>query len=226
MKRPVRSTCFDEPRRRYLDISHHVPSSVGLASRPSSSSTSTSGATVPRQDAGDASSEAHDTGPLEVLQHPAGLPTTGRSRRFIAPLRRIRWSSIARRRSQGPSRCSLSPLPLYPSRRHLEPPPHCSDATVHLRPLEGPIALAARAAETMRLTRMSSQALPDSTCCPRVSAHPPLRALCLSNAAESIATARALLNVGPPAADPQKRPDVAPDTRVWLPAHAPLVALA
>jgi hypothetical protein len=43
---------------------------------------------------------------------------------------------------------------------------------------------------------------------------------------ESIATARALLNVAPPAADPQKQPDVAPDSPHVLPCPCPAVALA
>jgi hypothetical protein len=42
-----------------------------------------------------------------------------------------------------------------------------------------------------------------------------------TNRAVSIATARALLNVAPPAADPQKRPDVAPDTPRVLPCPCP-----
>src|SRR5260370_1053894 len=42
-----------------------------------------------------------------------------------------------------------------------------------------------------------------------------------TNRAESIATARALLNVAPPAADPQKQPDVAPDTPPRLPCPCP-----
>jgi hypothetical protein len=47
-----------------------------------------------------------------------------------------------------------------------------------------------------------------------------------TNRAESIATARALLNVAPPAADPQEQPDVAPDApRVSL-AHARAAARA
>ena len=42
-----------------------------------------------------------------------------------------------------------------------------------------------------------------------------------ANRAESIATARALLNVVPPAADPQKQPDVAPDSPRVLPCPYP-----
>src|SRR5258707_15151807 len=42
-----------------------------------------------------------------------------------------------------------------------------------------------------------------------------------TNRAESIATAPALLNVAPPAADPQKRADVAPDTPRVLPCPCP-----
>ena len=38
-----------------------------------------------------------------------------------------------------------------------------------------------------------------------------------ANRAENIATARALLNVAPPAVDPQQQPDVAPDTLRVLP---------
>ena len=42
-----------------------------------------------------------------------------------------------------------------------------------------------------------------------------------ANRAESIATARALLNVAPPAADPQEQPDVAPDSPRVLPCPCP-----
>ena len=42
-----------------------------------------------------------------------------------------------------------------------------------------------------------------------------------ANRAESIATARALLNVAPPAADPQEQPDVAPDSPCVLPCPCP-----
>ena len=42
-----------------------------------------------------------------------------------------------------------------------------------------------------------------------------------ANGAESIATARALLNVAPPAADPQEQPDVAPDSPRVLPCPCP-----
>jgi hypothetical protein len=47
-----------------------------------------------------------------------------------------------------------------------------------------------------------------------------------ANRAESIVTARALLNVAPPAADPQEQPDVAPDGPRVLPSPCPAVALA
>ena len=42
-----------------------------------------------------------------------------------------------------------------------------------------------------------------------------------ANRAETIATARALLNVTPPAADPQEQPDVAPDSPRVLPCPCP-----
>ena len=42
-----------------------------------------------------------------------------------------------------------------------------------------------------------------------------------ANRAESIATARALLDVAPSAADPQKQPDIAPDAPRVLPCPCP-----
>jgi hypothetical protein len=42
-----------------------------------------------------------------------------------------------------------------------------------------------------------------------------------ANRAENIATARALLNVAPPAADPQQPPDIATDTPRVLPCPSP-----
>jgi hypothetical protein len=42
-----------------------------------------------------------------------------------------------------------------------------------------------------------------------------------ANRAENIATARALLNIAPPAADPQDQPDIATDTPRVLPCPCP-----
>src|SRR5258708_32754812 len=42
-----------------------------------------------------------------------------------------------------------------------------------------------------------------------------------ANRAENIATARALLNIAPPAADPQEPPDIATDTPRVLPCPCP-----
>ena len=47
----------------------------------------------------------HTAGQLKFFNTHAGLADKRTFKRFIAPLRRIEWGSIARRRSQGLSKC-------------------------------------------------------------------------------------------------------------------------
>src|SRR5882757_4650214 len=100
--------------------------------------------------------EAHDTDQLKFFNTMPGLPTTGRS--SVSSLRygASGGSSIARRRSQGPSRCcAISPaIPIAsPSRTAASLQP----TTVRLRSAGRTIALAARAAgRRCGFTRTSS----------------------------------------------------------------------
>jgi Putative transposase len=77
---------------------------------------------------------AHDANQLTFFNSLAGLVDKRTFKRFIAPLRRIRWVVGAVRRARAGAALSL---PLYPSRRHLEPPPRCSRRRRHCVPLEG-----------------------------------------------------------------------------------------
>jgi hypothetical protein len=69
---------------------------------------------------------ARDAGELKFFNTHAGLADKRTFKRFIAPLRRIKWvvycKGAVRRARAG---AALS-LPLHASGRHLEPPPRCS----------------------------------------------------------------------------------------------------
>src|SRR5712675_2122206 len=147
-----------------------------------------------------------------------GLPTTGRS--SVSSLRygASGGSSTARRHSQGPSRCcAISPAIPISNRRLIA----ADDGAIAFRwkdyRVNGPDRW-----KTMRLhphefiRRFLIHVLPKGFHRIR---HYGLFAS--TNRAESIATARALLNVAPPAADPQKQPDIATDTPRVLPCPCP-----
>ena len=68
--------------------------------------------------------EVHDANQLAFFKPMPGSPTKGRSSVSSPRCGASSGLSIARRRSQGPSRCCA--IPLHPSRRHLEPPYRCS----------------------------------------------------------------------------------------------------
>ena len=181
---------------------------------------------------------AHDAGQLEVLQHPRRTSADKRTFRsgFIAPwLRRIRVGGpLSRRRSQGPSRCcAISPVtlislysPFRTSAASLQP------TTPALRSAGSDYRITtARAAgrrcgftlhefiRTLPAARVACQGLPP---------HPPLRALLRpANRADSIATARALLNVSPNPPPRRKSSRMSRRIpRVCCRAHARAVALA
>ena len=147
---------------------------------------------------------AHNAGQLTFFNTHAGLADKRTFKRFIAPLRRIKWWSIARRRLQGPSRCcAISPVTriVSPSRTaaSLQPTTPTSPSAGGYR-INGPGRW-----KTMRLhphefiRRFLLHVLPRASTALR---HYGLFAS--ANRAENIATARALLNVAPPAVDPRK----------------------
>jgi len=165
---------------------------------------------------------AHDAGELKFFNTHAGLATRGRSSASSPRCGVSSGWSIARRRSQGPSRCcAISPVtPIgSPSRTAASLQP----TTTRLRfrwkdyRTNGPDRW-----KTMKLhphefiRRFLLHVLPKGFHRIR---HYGLFAS--ANRAESIATARALLNVAPPAADPQEQPDVAPDSPRVLPCPCP-----
>jgi len=95
--------------------------------------------------------------PAEVLQHPCRACRQQDVQAFhrsatAHQVGRLLQGAVRRARAGA----ALS-LPLYPSRRHLEPPPHCKPTTVRLRSAGRTIALAARAAgRRCGFTRTSS----------------------------------------------------------------------
>ena len=156
--------------------------------------------------------DAHDASRLTFFNAQAGLADKTAFKRFLAPLRRIKWvvyCKAAVRRTEAGAALSL---PLHPSGRHLEPPPRRSRRRRRRVPLEG------------LSHRRSGPLEDDAVASARV--HPALLLHVLprgfhrirhyglfanANRAENIATARALLGADPPVADPQPQPDVTPD---------------
>src|ERR1700730_7170752 len=176
------------------------------------------GAPVPGQDAGDAHACARCRR-LEVL---AGLADKRTFKRFIAPLRHTRWAVYCKAPFAGPAQVL----------RYLSPYTHRVAISNRRLVAAGSEAIAFRWKDyrlngahrwkTMRLhphefiRRFLLHVLPKGFHRIR---HYGLFAS--TNRAQSIATARALLNVPPPDADPQEQPDVAPDTPRVLPCPCP-----
>jgi hypothetical protein len=181
------------------------------------------GTPVPEQDAGDAHACARRRR-VEVLHTHAGLADKRTFKRFIAPLRRIQWVVYCKASFAGPEQV-LRYLSRYTHRvaisnRRLVA---AGDHTVAFRwkdyRVNGPDRW-----KTMRLQphefirRFLRHVLPKGFHRIR---HYGLFAS--TTRAESIATARALLDVAPPATGPrpQQEPDVAPDTPRVLPCPCP-----
>jgi hypothetical protein len=165
---------------------------------------------------------AHDTGQLKFFNTHAGLADKMMFKRFIAPLRHIKWVVYCKAPFAGPEQV-LRYLSRYTHRvaisnRRLVA---ADDAGVAFRWKDYRINGPGRW-KTMRLhphefiRRFLLHVLPKGFHRIR---HYGLFAS--ANRAESIATARALLDVAPLAGDPQKQPDVAPDAPRVLPCPCP-----
>ena len=160
--------------------------------------------------------------PVDVLQHACRACRQEDVQAFHRPAAAHQVGGLlqgAVRRARAGAALSL---PLHPSGRHLEPPPHCSRRRRHCVPLEGLPRQRPDRWKTMRLhphefiRRFLMHVLPKGFHRIR---HYGLFAN--ANRAENIATARALLNVAPPAADPQEPPDIAPDAPRVAPCPCP-----
>jgi hypothetical protein len=166
--------------------------------------------------------DAHDAGQLNFFNTHAELADKSTFKRFITPLRRIDWVVYCKAPFAGPEQV-LRYLSRYTHRvaisnRRLVA---ADDAGIAFRwkdyRVNGPDRW-----KTMRLhpqefiRRFLIHVLPKGFHRIR---HYGLFAS--TNRAQSIATARALLNVAPPNADPQEQPDVAPDTPRVLPYPCP-----
>ena len=165
---------------------------------------------------------AHDADQLTFFNSHAALADKRTFKRFIAPLRRIKWVVYCKAPFAGPEQV-LRYLSRYTHRvaisnRRLVA---ADDGAIEFRwkdyRLKGPDRW-----KTMRLhphefiRRFLVHVLP--TGFHRIR-HYGLFAN--ANRAENIATARALLNAAPPAADPQEQPDIATDTPRVLPCPCP-----
>ena len=156
--------------------------------------------------------EAHDASQLTFFNTHAGLTDKRTFKRFIAPLRRIRWVVHCKAPFAGPEQV-LRYLSRYTHRvaisnRRLVA---ADDGAIAFRWKDYRVSGPGRW-KTMRLhphefiRRFLMHVLPKGFHRIR---HYGLFAN--ANRAENIATARALLNVAPPAADPQEPPDIAID---------------
>jgi Putative transposase/Transposase zinc-binding domain len=165
---------------------------------------------------------AHDAGELKFFNTHAGLADTTVFQRFIAPLRRTKWVVYCKAPFAGPEQV-LRYLSRYTHRvaisnRRLV----AADSEAIAFRWKDYRLTGANRWKTMRLhphefiRRFLLHVLPKGFHRIR---HYGLFAS--TNRAESIATARALLNVVPSAADPQQEPDVAPDTPRVLPCPCP-----
>jgi hypothetical protein len=165
---------------------------------------------------------AHDAGELKFFNSHAGLADKRTFKRFIAPLRRIKWVVYCKAPFAGPEQV-LRYLARYTHRvaisnRRLVA---ADDGAIAFRwkdyRVNGPDRW-----KTMRLhphefmRRFLIHVLPKGFHRIR---HYGLFAN--ANRAENIATARALLNIAPPATDPQEQPDIATDTPRVLPCPCP-----
>ena len=83
--------------------------------------------------------DAHDAGQLTFFNTHAGLADKKTFKRFIAPLRRIKWVVYCKAPFAGTgSKCCAYSVPLHPPRRHLQPPPSLQPKPRrHRVPLEG-----------------------------------------------------------------------------------------
>jgi Putative transposase len=166
---------------------------------------------------------AHNAGQLTFFNTHAGLADKRTFKRLMAPLRRIKWVVYCKAPFAGPEQV-LRYLSRYTHRvaisnRRLVA---ADDTDIAFRWKDYRINGPGRW-KTMRLhphefiRRFLLHVLPKGFHRIR---HYGLFAS--ANRAEYIATARALLNVAPPAVDPQKQPDVTPDAPRVLPCSCPL----
>jgi hypothetical protein len=165
---------------------------------------------------------AHDAGELKFFNTHAGLADKKTFKRFIAPLRRIQWVVYCKAPFAGPEQV-LRYLSRYTHRvaisnRRLV----AADSEAIAFRWKDYRLNGAHRWKTMRLRphefirRFLLHVLPKGFHRIR---HYGLFAS--TNRAQSIATARALLDVAPPAADQQQQPDVAPDAPRVLPCPCP-----
>jgi hypothetical protein len=166
--------------------------------------------------------DAHDTGQLKFFNTHAGLADKRTFKRFLGPLRHIKWIVYCKAPFAGPKQV-LRYLSRYTHRvaisnRRLIA---ADDVGIAFRWKDYRVHGPARW-KTMRLhphefiRRFLLHVLPKGFHRIR---HYGL--LASANRADSIETARALLGVNPPAVDQQKLPDVAPDASRVLPCPCP-----
>ena len=169
--------------------------------------------------------DAHGAGQLKFFNTQAGLADKGAFKRFIAPLRHIKWVVYSRRRLRDPNRCSaISPVTpiVSPSRiaASLQPTTPASRSAGRTT-----APTARRAGRRCVCIRMSSSGDSCCTYCPGASIASATTGSWPANRAESIATARALLGADSPAVEPWQ-PDIAPDAPRCCAAHARTAAPA
>ena len=171
--------------------------------------------------------DAHHSGQLKFFNTHAGLADKRTFKRFIAPLRHIKWVVHCKAPFAGPEQV-LRYLSRYTHRVAI------SNRRLVAADGDG-IAFRWKDYRTNGPGRWKTMRLHPHEFIRRFLLHVLPRGFhrirhygLFANAhrAESIATARALLDVAAPAADPQKQSDAAPEPHVRCPAHARAVVLA
>jgi hypothetical protein len=165
---------------------------------------------------------AHAAGQLRFFNTHAGLADKRTFKRFIAPLRRIKWVVYCKAPFAGPQQV-LRYLSRYTHRVAI------SNRRL-LTADDGGIALRWKDYRADRASRWKTMRLHPHEFIRRFLLHVLPKGFhrirhyglfASANRANSIAKARALLDVAPPAVDPQQRPDCAPDAPRVLPCPCP-----
>jgi Transposase zinc-binding domain/Putative transposase len=110
---------------------------------------------------------AHTAGELKFFNAHAELTDKRTFKRFIAPLRLIKWVVYCKRAVRRARAGAALSLPLHPSGRYLQPPPRCGRQRGDCVPLEG--LSRQRRQQRCGFTHTSSSGAFSSTCYPKAS---------------------------------------------------------
>ena len=166
--------------------------------------------------------DAHDAGQLKFFNAHAGLADKNRVQALPRPAPAHQVGRLLQGAVRRTEAGAALPVPLHPPGRHLEPPPRCSRRRRRRVPLEG---LSHRRAGTLEDDAASPArvhpALSPARAAQGLPPHPPLRALRQRQPRRQHRDRPRMLDVAPPAADPQQPSDITPDAPRVLPCPCP-----